>query len=244
MLNKYVVTSIAVTCMMGLAACNNNDQGMEQRYTDLTQPIGYYSDENPEENRLDQGEGPVTEMLDGDDRNRTRSVPLDISDGRYDNPTNSYERAKYENQERFRSNAEIGRGDLNYHGHLNGRHQVPDMSNNQAYPGELTKNVADRAASIGGVRDCRAVVDGNRLLVAVDPADEEVNEEQLQRQVLKKVKPLAEKYDVRIVVDNGIFNSVRNIDNDIRDGGGNGLIRTNINSLYESIDQNVNRKDR
>lgn len=53
MLNRYVATSLAFACMMGLGACNNKDQGMEQRYTDTTQPVGYHTNEKANEHRVD-----------------------------------------------------------------------------------------------------------------------------------------------------------------------------------------------
>ncbi|WP_226639082.1 YhcN/YlaJ family sporulation lipoprotein [Priestia flexa] len=242
-MNKYIISSLAAGCMFGLTACTS-DQGMEQRYNDNTEPVGYYTSENENEHRLDQGKGPVTDMLDGDDENNNnrRTAPLNVTDGRYDSPTNSYQNPST-NKNGFYSNANIGGSDMNYHGHLNGRNNLT-QTNTNAYPADLTEKVADKAAGVNGVKDCRVVVDDNRMLVAVDPANSNVNEEELKKAVQKEVKPLAKKYNLQVEVDKGMFNSVRNVDNDIRNGVDNGIIRTNINSLYESIDENVNRKDR
>ncbi len=240
---------------MGLAACNNQTEtGMEeQRYDNRTQPIGYYSTEREEQGNarmLDNGEGPLTEVMDGDDdRHGTtrRMRTTNVNDGRYDGPTGTYGYGQPYSQQTEgidKSNARLGENDRNYHGHLNSTRSLAKTSYYEGYPGDLTEKVASRVEGMEGVKNCRTVVDGNRMLVAVNPSNTGMSEEELEKSVAQQIQPLTDKYDVQVEVDNGMYNSVRNIDNDLRHGGEKGLMRTNVNSLFESIDENVNSKDR
>ncbi|ADE71651.1 MULTISPECIES: YhcN/YlaJ family sporulation lipoprotein [Priestia] len=219
MLNRYVATSLAFACMMGLGACNNKDQGMEQRYTDTTQPVGYHTNEKANEHRVDNPKGPMTEVLDG---NGTPNYPLNVSDGRFDNPTNPY-------------------GNIN---NTNDRtNGVANMYYGEDYPRDFTEKVADRAASVKGVENSRAVVRGDQLLVAVDPA-KDINNGRLKQNVLDKVKPIAKDYNVQVKVDHDVFMNARSLDDDIRNGKDRNTIQTNFNGLFESVDENVNHKHR
>ncbi|MBM7701387.1 YhcN/YlaJ family sporulation lipoprotein [Metabacillus iocasae] len=253
-MNKYLVSSLTFACVLGLGACNNETEtGMEQRYDNRTQPIGYYSnaEERGNARMLDSREGPLTEVIDGDDdRHATtrRMRTINVNDGRYDGPTGTYGYGQPYSQQTeglYKSNARLGENDRNYHGHLNSTRSLAKTSYYKGYPGDLTEKVASRVEGVQGVENCRAVVDGNRMLVAINPSNTNMNEEELEQHVAKQINSLTNgKYDVQVEVDNGTYNSVRSIDNDLRNGGENGLIRTNINSLFESIDENINRKDR
>ncbi len=103
--------------------------------------------------------------------------------------------------------------------------------------------MADRAASVKGVENSRAVVRGDQLLVAVDPA-KDINNGRLKQNVLDKVKPIAKDYNVQVKVDHDVFMNARSLDDDIRNGKDRNTIQTNFNGLFESVDENVNHKHR
>ncbi|AST92716.1 hypothetical protein BC6307_16180 [Sutcliffiella cohnii] len=124
--------------------------------------------------------------------------------------------------------------DTNYHRHLNSTASRGKPSYYNNYQGELTEQIAARASRVRGVRDVRAVVYGNDVLVAVD-TEANASETQVTRDVRRAVDPLVRNSDVRVVTDEGTFNRVRNVDNDIRDGGPMERLNEDIRSLFQTV---------
>lgn len=65
----------------------------------------------------------------------------------------------------------FSRTDRNYHGHLNAMDERTRPSYYRNYNGALAEKIAKRAANVGNVKDARAVVSGDRVVVAVSTTE-------------------------------------------------------------------------
>jgi spore cortex protein len=205
--------ALAVFIVTGLAACNTNNDAMDTRYNDAARPIGYYTNEAAQNRndgfRLNDNDGPMTELL--------------------DQGFNGY------NDERGtdRRNDMFSRGDVNYHGHLNSTDSRANPSYYTKYDGELAEAIAERASRVANVDDVRAVISGNNVLVAVDTNDR--NNARVERDVIRNIRPICGDRNIQVVTDEGMFNRVRNIDNDLRDGGPKDQIDEHLRNLFDNM---------
>ncbi|MGY3715390.1 YhcN/YlaJ family sporulation lipoprotein [Sutcliffiella cohnii] len=248
-MKKTLLTLSSAAIMLGgLAGCGAGNQATGNPGTDNrmenTRPIGYYTSENNpyatnvnnRTNRymdhsgnayeLRDNDGPIIEMMDraiiNGDRNAQRNNTLT-------NRTANNDRGLFNVNTRNDQYA-----DTNYHRHLNSTASRGKPSYYNNYQGELTEQIAARASRVRGVRDVRAVVYGNDVLVAVD-TEANASETQVTRDVRRAVDPLVRNSDVRVVTDPGTFNRVRNVDNDIRDGGPMERLNEDIRSLFQTL---------
>ena len=224
-MRKRIVALGAVIALSGLVACNN--QAFDTRYTDHTRPIGYYSNEN-DMNGFQYGrygterlngnirhvrdnDGPITEIFDrGIDRTRTPQVDRHFS-----------------------------RADRNYHGHLNAMDERTRPSYYRNYNGALAEQIAKRAAAVEDVKDARAVVTGNRVIVAVTTNEE--NTTRIERLVRQAIAPYTEGKTVRIVVNESMYNRIRTLDNDIRDGSPMDQLERDIRDIFNDAGDMIER---
>ncbi|MFD1736055.1 YhcN/YlaJ family sporulation lipoprotein [Bacillus salitolerans] len=97
-MNKKIIYTLSTAFLLGsLAACNTDQGAMEDntRYNDTARPIGYYSNENIDEENGNaylperDNDGPITEMLDRtgaeNNRNNNRNKGFNVTDNRYNN---------------------------------------------------------------------------------------------------------------------------------------------------------------
>jgi spore cortex protein len=213
-------TALAVFVVTGLAACNANNDAMDTRYNDAARPIGYYTNEAAQNRndgyRLNDNDGPMTEMLD-------KSF----------NGYNGDQRADRTRNDMF------SRRDVNYHGHLNSTDSRANPSYYSTYDGELAEAIADRASRVPNVDDVRAVISGNNVLVAVDTNNR--NNARVERDVLRNIRPICGNRNVQVVTDEGTYSRVRNIDNDLRDGGPRDQIDADLRNLFDNMGDALER---
>lgn len=259
MLNKVNAAILSFACAASLTACNTNEEAGMQRYNDSTRPVGYYSNErdmrmvdraerNGNAILMNDNDGPVTEIMDRttrDDGVRNGEI-LNVRNGinrmntMSQDPTLPY---GHQRDGLFYGSARLGAdNDVNYHGHLNSTNAPAKTSYYEGKDGDFLQDIVNRVEKVKGVEDARVLKDGNRMLVAVDAnaSDSAL----LENEIRQQLSDVDKTYNLQVKVDDGIYNSARNIDNDLRDGGADGLIRTNINSLFETIDEKVNRSTR
>jgi hypothetical protein len=261
-LNKVNAAVISFACAAALSACNTNEEAGMQRYDDTTRPIGYYSNEkdmrmvnrNNANDRngnaviMDDNDGPVTEIMDRTTRDEgiRNGEILNVRNGI--NRINTMSEAPtlpygHQRDGLFYGSARLGADhDRNYHGHLNSTDAKAKNSYYEGKDGDFLQDIVNRVERIKGVEDARVLKDGNRMLVAVDA--DAADSALLENEIRQRLSDVQSAYNLQVTVDNGIYNSARSIDNDLRDGGADGLIRTNINSLFETIDEKVNRSTR
>jgi spore cortex protein len=111
----------------------------------------------------------------------------------------------------------FSRTDRNYHESLNGIDHVGNPSYYNIYDGKLADRLVKRAEQVDGVRNARALVNGDDVIVAVNP-ENNADTSDLKREVKRAVKPLVENKELRISTKEGVYNTVQSVDNDLRDG--------------------------
>jgi spore cortex protein len=226
----FTVTSAALL-VGGLAGCGQKESATDNRYYEETRPIGYYTSEHnpyvnndrtrrePEERGnarlLEDNDGPLNEILD-------RSVIYDENRVRR-NKENGVRNATNRNYDGGDLNIgydtpHYSRTDQNYHGHLNGIENVGNPSYYNNYDGNLANRIVKRASKVDGVDDARVLINGDEVLVAVNPENGADDTRQLKREVREAVKPLLKNKDVRVAVDASVYSTVRSVDNDLRNG--------------------------
>jgi spore cortex protein len=242
---KILIVPFAALLTTGLIGCGNNDEAaVQDRYSDRGQPMGYYSNENHERrngnvNILSDNDGPVTEMMDhtlGDEgrnarRERNRTLQIKDENG---NPQNPSVPLANEDRNFFQRDNRFSRSDANYHGHLDDNTRQPNSSYYTAYEGQLADRIGDATARVNNVEDVRSVVYGSDVLIAVDLTDYR-KEEKTKRDIERAVKPYLKGRSCTVVTDEGMFSRIRNIDNDLRDGGPREQIDTDLKNMFRSI---------
>lgn len=252
----YTISTAAII-LGGLTACNTNDNGTAgtKSYKDNARPIGYYSNENIHDRtdrngnayRLNDNDGPFTEMMDRNvnnnkfNRNNANNRKAGImNDRNYANDTNLSDRQGIPfsdgNSNRVRNYGNDA--DLNYHGHLNNNHAGIQSTGNHDYDSALAKKIADKAAKVSNVTDARAVVSKNNVIIAVETSNNTVGKN-LEHDVKKSVKHLTQGKNVHVVSDKGTFSRVRDIDNNIRNGNTPNTIGDDIRNLFDNIGNTI-----
>ncbi|AST06637.1 YhcN/YlaJ family sporulation lipoprotein [Anoxybacillus flavithermus] len=225
-MRKRIVALGAVIALSGLAACNN--QAFDTRYTDRTRPIGYYSNENDmtgfqygrygterlngNVRQVRDNDGPITEMLDRGMNRTTRTPQVDRN---------------------------FSRADRNYHGHLNAMDERTRPSYYRNYNGALAEKIAKRAANVANVKDARAVVSGDRVVVAVSTTEK--NTARIERLVRQAIAPYTAGKTVRVVANESMYNRIRTLDNDIRDGGPMDQLERDIRDIFNDMGDMIER---
>lgn len=244
-LNKKVIAvPLAALMSMGLAGCGTNDEtAVQDRNTEIVQPIGYYSNENHESRggnvRIEGGtdnDGPLTEMMDhtfGNEGRNTRNDNRRILRVRdeADNPGNPSAPLAERDRNFFERDNRFSHSDANYHGHLDDNTSRARSSYYHAYEGELAEKIGDVTASVPNVEDVRSVTYGSNVLIAVDLEDYS-KEEETKAAIHDAVQPYLRGRSTTVVTDEGTFSRLRNIDNDLRDGGPREQIDWDIKNLF------------
>lgn len=210
-LRKTIAAIGVFCCVSGLAACANYDaEDRATRYRDETRPIGYYSTDRTNtpytygrygtniENdgnayMMDNQNGPVADFFGTDALRRDR----------YDRSTPS-----------LPLEANFGKADQNYHGHLQNDKTHPSYYNH--YDGRFAEQVAKEAAKVKNVSDARALVYKDHVLVAIQTGGKDAN--RTEQNVAKAIAPYTKGKHVRVVSNPSMYQRARVIDNNIRYG--------------------------
>lgn len=262
MLNKVNATILSFACAASLTACNTNEEAGMQRYNDSTRPVGYYSNErdmrmvnraetNGNAILMNDNDGPVTEIMDRTTRDDgiRNGETLNVRNGitRINNMSRPTQPYSEQTEGLFYSNARIGgENDRNYHGHLNSTKAPAKTSYYEGKDGNFLEDVISRAEKVRGVDDARALIDGNRMLVAINT--DEPDTAGIENRVRRELRDVAGTYEVYVRANDGVYNTVRTIDNSLRQGEAKAKdenhLRTNFNDLIEPIDEKVNESRR
>ncbi|MGM7636545.1 YhcN/YlaJ family sporulation lipoprotein [Bacillus sp. Hm123] len=109
--------------------------------------------------------------------------------------------------------------DINYHGNRGVKPYKVKSSYYENYPGEFAEKLSKEAAKVRGVTDARAFINGKKIEVAVHLKEERRAEAKIKKDVEKAVAPYTDGYQVRVSTDRASYQKLRNLDNDLRDGG-------------------------
>lgn len=262
MLDKVNAAVLSFVCAVSLTACNTNEEAGMQRYNDSPRPVGYYSNEkdmrmvdrderNGNAILLNDNDGPVTEIMDRTTRDNgvRNGETLNVRNGttRINNMSRPTQPYSEQTEGLFYSNARVGgEDDRNYHGHLNSTNAPAQTSYYKAKDGGFVQDVVNRAERVRGVDDARALLDGNRLLVAINT--DERDTAAVEERVRRELGDITDTHKLYVRANDGVYNTVRTIDNSLRQGEAQAkdknLIRTNFNDLIEPVNDKLNESRR
>ncbi|MBA4537177.1 spore cortex protein CoxA [Bacillus aquiflavi] len=187
--------SLTALVASSLAGCNMNDETavQDERYTDQTQPIGYYSNENHQQNNsnfFNDNDGPVIDMLDrtlGEDGNNSR--------------TNIRNNLNW-----FKRDHHYSHADANYHGHLN----VDRTKHENAHVRELVNQIEKVTAETDNVKDIHSIAYGDeKVLISVVLFDQ-AKEKETKKKIKQRVNPFLNGKSIKVVIDEGTLTNTRN----------------------------------
>ncbi|MBD1381221.1 YhcN/YlaJ family sporulation lipoprotein [Metabacillus arenae] len=205
-----------------LAACNTDQGAMDTNDNNRTQPIGFYSNEHIGNNGDGvDNDGPVTEMM--ENANNGNGNREGANNGRLDNPTVPLA----DGDRGFERDNRFNRGDTNYH----------NQANEAGYYNEGDQQIADKVSNkvkkMKNVDDARTLVTRDNVYVAIDTKDR--NNKDVKDKALKAAREIANGRNVQVVTDEGAFNRIRNIDNDIRNGNDRKTIDASIQDFMNDM---------
>ena len=209
--------------VIGLAACNGNDETAQGRNGNSAQPIGYYSNgKGNEVDVMDDREGPVTEIMDhsfgkeGRVAQERKRMMLQSRDENGNPPNPTVPRADRD-LNFFQKDNRYSRSDANYHGHLDDNRNNSRIYSNTNQDNEMARKVGIAAASVDNVDKVRAVIFGEEVEIAVDLKDNSL-EKKTKKEIKKAVSPYLEGRKLRIVRDEGTISRTRNFDYNRKNG--------------------------
>ncbi len=112
--------------------------------------------------------------------------------------------------------------DINYHGNRGLTPEKVKTSYYENYPGRLAERLSKEAMTVRGVTDARAWINGKKIEVAVhlkEEGTERKEKARIKKGVEKAIAPYTDGYQVRVSTDHASYSHLRNLDNDLRDGG-------------------------
>lgn len=234
-MKKTIAVLSSALLLGGLAACNNDDnEALNERYDYNAREIGYYSNENNRDGNRNgtagyggdeavrDNDGPITELLDGNDHNGNNNGTRNTTNNRNNGPDNGFSRADY-----------------NYSGQRDDLNERADSSYYNQYEGDLAERISRKVAKVDQVDDARTVIYNDDILIAVDTNDR--NDKNVEKQVKQAVGDLARGKDVRVVTDENTFNRVEQIDNDLRNGNAMDEIQSDIKGIFNDLGDAVQR---
>ncbi|MGD6802409.1 spore cortex protein CoxA [Rossellomorea vietnamensis] len=222
-----------------LGACNGADDAAGGQGADSYEPMGFYSNEGHGNDKNEDRDGPITEWYDhsiGQEgqairEGKRRYLHVRDTDG---NPQNPSKPLAEDDRNFFLRDERASHGDANYHGHLDDNTREARRSYYTAYEGDLAEKIGDVTASIENVNDVRSVTYGTNVLIAVDLEDDNRFDE-TEKKIERAVQPYLKGRTVTVASDEGTFSRIRNIDNDLRDGGPREAIQMDIHDILRSI---------
>ncbi|WP_400242624.1 YhcN/YlaJ family sporulation lipoprotein [Niallia sp. JL1B1071] len=214
-----LVAPVLLTLTFGLAGCGvNDDQTADQNRLDNARPIGYYSNEQHDVNNNNSfttdNDGPMTEIMDhtyGDEDNKNGVGVQNV------NNKNGVNVRNVNNRNATRENGNID-----------------DRDDRVSYDTELAEKVSNAAAKIDNVKNARAVVYGDNVLVALEVANTK-NVDQTKAKVKDKLNDSLNGRDISVVTDRGIFTSIEDINRSIRNGQPQQTITNNIGNIFDRL---------
>ncbi|WP_442595197.1 YhcN/YlaJ family sporulation lipoprotein [Neobacillus sp. D3-1R] len=243
---RYLALPLSAVMAMGLVGCGNNDEAGVQNRNNAAQPMGYYSNENHGGNGnarvLNDNDGPITEMMDHTyGTEGTRNVrQTGAGNG---NPANPTVPLANTDQNFYKRDNRFSRSDANYHGHLNDNTKKARSSYYTAYEGELTEKIGNVTGTVSNVEDVRSVTYGSNVLIAVDLTDYS-REAQTKRDIEEAVQPYLRGRSVTVVTDEGTFSRLRQIDNDLRNGGPKDGLDTDLKNMFQTLKNRMTNNNR
>lgn len=255
-MRKYQKFGWVPILVLGLVGCGNGDQTAKDVRTDEPLTVGYYSNENHENNGgnavlLDgaDNDGPVTEIMDhslgterntnqrflrvrNENNNRVNNVDPNV----YPTPTaNEYDGNLYgtlNSREPL-----IGGSDQNYHGHLNNSNHATRQSYYNGNNGNMNERITELVENVENVKEAKTVIHGNEVLVGVRLNNND-REEDTKRNIQQAVQNQLNGKRIYVLTNDSQFNRLKTIDQDLRNGGPKDDLNLDINNLIRMNNNN------
>lgn len=236
-------SSIYATIVIGLTGCSTNDEtALQDKRTERTLPIGYYSNENHENNggnaiilEGSDNDGPAVEIMDhtlGKESETNRRV---MRSSNSDSELNSL--APVDNRNNQRSvDPLIGQRAINYHGHLNNANSTQRQSYYTGYEGKFAERITTAVKGVQNVKDARTIVYGKNVIIGVQLANGNLVEE-TKRNIQQDIQKHVDGRTVYYVTNESRFNAIKAMDNDLRNGSSKEHINTDIKKLIRLMNQ-------
>ncbi|WLR49993.1 YhcN/YlaJ family sporulation lipoprotein [Bacillus tianshenii] len=223
MIKKKTLMTLSTAFLLGgLVGCAQDNEALDTRYNDTTQPIGYYTN-NDDSRGFGWGMGDYTTRYTNQERGDTDRY---MNRGMRNNATPQA--------------GEYKRKDVNYYGQMNnsldGRANKSYYNN---YNGKMAESISRTVSEMNNIDDCRAVVTRDTVLVAVDTNDNNVKD--VENKVRAKVEQMANGKNVRVVTDERMYDRVTNIDNRLRDGAGMREVRSDLRGVMDDLGNAITR---
>ncbi|AKP47960.1 MULTISPECIES: YhcN/YlaJ family sporulation lipoprotein [Bacillus] len=238
MVKKIYQSLVSGVMVLSLAACSGGEDaygGDRANY----HPKGVFSNEGHGGDTNDRHDGPMTELYDHSVGREGQAIRehkrryLQVRDDNGNPPNPTVPLAKDDKNFWARDN-QFSRKDANYHGHL--QTQLPQTKNSyyQAYEGKMAERLAAKAVKVNHVQDARAVVYNKDVIIAVITENGSAKEK-VKSSVKKAVQPYLNGRRCTVVTGIGNFGRVRNIDNELRDGGPKDQIELDLKEMMRTL---------
>jgi len=191
----------------------------------MTRPIGYYSNENHQNNYGNNlyvdNDGPLTEMMDhtlGDEdqvSNSQKKKMLQTRDKNGNPPNPTVPLAA--NDQFLKKDNRFSTGDVNYHDHLSQNINNTGTATDPKNLGEISDRIRQKVLNVKNVQDVRSVVYGSSVLISVDLKDRN-KAASTKKAIRKAVQPYVNNRAVTVITDEGTFSRDRNNQTGVRAG--------------------------
>ncbi len=228
---------MTILMVAGITGCSTKDQARNS-VNNMTENVGYYTNHKEEKGNailLDE-QAPVPHIMNDynnyyDNREKERLE----HDG---NPTVPIADRDYG---WFAQDADYNRDDKNYHNHLvTTRPARPSYYT--AYEGRLAEKLSEAAEKDANVKAARAVINGDKAMIAVLISDFNKSKETKQR-LEKQLTPLANNKKVFVLTDSGVYYYLQSLDNGLRDGGGSNIDQMKADNMLQDISNHLNHSE-
>lgn len=235
---KKAVLSLSAALLLGggLAGCNADNNEAIDNNND-TRPIGYYTNEDGRDNDLgindrDNGQGPMTDMFDGDnndaeglnDDRDARNGDVDILDNDENGRDLVNDNDDFTNDDDF-VNDNNGTPDDNFYNNANG---------------EQAERIANRVATLKNVEDASVIVTDDNVIVGVETKDQA--DRDLRQNIRNTVRTMVDdNKDVHVTLDPDLFDRIQTVDDDLQEGRAMNEVQADIEGILEDIGNAVQR---
>jgi spore cortex protein len=215
---------------VGLSGCSTNESANKSE--EILSTNGYETNEKDSLVRQINYNAPVPHLV--DDYNEAEIIQENLEKNDK-NPT--VPRSEYGTGILFQDR-NYSQNDRNYHGHES-KPLKAKSSYYHAYEGELVEKLSNAAKKTNSVKDARALITQDEILVTV-LLDDDNNAEIVKREVEKNIKPFSGKRKLHVVTDQGLYYRTMVLDNSLRDGGPRDQVILDTEDLFKNVSTHEN----
>ncbi|MFS0654703.1 YhcN/YlaJ family sporulation lipoprotein [Bacillus sp. 179-C3.3 HS] len=220
MRQKWQKVFVLLLLPVGLTACGANDNaGVNTRYNQSGQPVGYHSNQQATDNNNQDHQGPVSELMDGMDGNN-RNNRNNGNNG--NNGNNDITNVSDRNGDQGRM--PLAGGDGRYsHGDMNYHDQMAFTGYDKQENVQRSRKIANRVNKMNHVTDSQVMVTDENVYIAIKSDGRFTSEGRSQLE--EAVKRYADGRAVQVFEDEGAFTRFRDMRKTQFETGQTGMTR-------------------